>query len=111
MSNIFNTLTYDAEFIGMITKTDEYNSQVGEMYYRCKINNNGEKTNAIIKIPKVMIGNVEIVNGCTDISFPYCSTTYESYLKLKIEPENNTIFEIIMEDKNMPFGNLVLDEI
>lgn len=111
MSDIFNTLTYDAEFIGMITKTDEYNRQVGEMYYRCKINNNGEKTNAIIKIPKVMIGNVEIVNGCADISFPYCSTTYESYLKLKIEPKNNTIFEIIMEDKNMPFGNLVLDEI
>lgn len=111
MINIFNTMSYDAEFIGMITKTDEHNRQIGEIYYRDTIINDGEKNNIIIKIPKVIIGNVEIVSKCPDISFSYCSTTYESYLKLKIEPENNTIFEIIVEDKNMPFGNLVLDEI
>lgn len=52
MSDIFNTLTYDAEFIGMITKTDEYNRQVGEMYYRCKINNNGEKLMLLLKYQK-----------------------------------------------------------
>lgn len=110
MSNIYNTLTYDAEFIGMIIKTDEYNRQVGEIYYRCQLNNDGEKINSIIKIPKVMIGNIEIVNGDSFIN--NCSITRESYLKLKIEPEeDNKIFEIVMEDKNMPFGKLVLDEI
>ena len=30
-------MTYSAEFIGLITKRDEYDRQIGEMYYRCKI--------------------------------------------------------------------------
>ena len=106
-------MTYSAEFIGLITKRDEYDRQIGEMYYRCKIKNGDKNTNAIIKIPNVMIGNIEIVQDYDNHydSLIYRTVTNESYLKLKIEPKNNTIFEIIMEDKNMPLGNLVLDEI
>lgn len=113
MIYILNTMTYSAEFIGLITKRDEYDRQIGEMYYRCKIKNGDKNANAIIKIPNVMIGNVEIVQDYDDHydSLIYRTVTNESYLKLKIEPKNNTIFEIIMEDKNMTLGNLVLDEI
>ena len=96
-------MTYSAEFLGLITKKDEYDRQIGEMYYRCKMKNGDKEANTIIKIPNVMIGNVEIVhehdNGYD--SPIYHTITNESYLKLRIEPKNHTIFEIIMEDENM----------
>lgn len=108
MIEIFNTMTYSAEFLGLITKRDEYDRQIGEMYYSCKIKNGNKEANAIIKIPNVMIGNVEIVHDYD--SLIYRTIAGESYLKLRIEPKNNTIFEIIMEDENMPFRSLILDE-
>ena len=48
-------MTYSAEFIGLITKRDEYDRQIGEMYYRCKMKNGDKEANTIIKIPNVFM--------------------------------------------------------
>ena len=103
MRNItnYNDVTYHAEFLGLIPRTDELNRPVGEMYYRCKVWDCGTEKNAIIRFPKVLLNAVEINMAYTD----YMYGLDESYIKLKIEPVNKTFFEIIVEEENMPTGN------
>ena len=86
----------------MFPKKD--NPQIGEMYYRCITDNNKA---FIIRIPKVILDIMDITIDREDYMYdrtPIC-LSYDSYLKLRIEPENNTFYEIIMEDENMPTGN------
>ena len=98
---ITQRMTYRAEFLGLFPKKD--NSQIGEMYYRCSTDDN---KSYIIKIPRVILDIVEITINREDYMYSrtpiYLSN--DSYLKLRIEPENNTFYEIIMEDENMPTG-------
>ena len=87
----YNDVTYHAEFLGLIPRTDELNRPVGEMYYRCKVWDGGAEKNAIIRFPKVLLNAVEINMDYTD----YMYGLEESYIKLKIEPVNKIFFEII----------------
>jgi hypothetical protein len=104
-------MTYSAEFLGLIPRKDEYDRQLGEMYYRCKIKNNGKDINAIIIISSVLLGHIEIVTEYLDhYNWMHCYPTRDAYLKLKIEPKDGLIYKIIVEDKNMPLRNLILDE-
>lgn len=82
------------------------------MYYRCTIKDNGEDINAIIIIPSVLLGHIEIVTEYLNhYSWMHCCQTRDAYLKLKIEPKDGAIYKIIVEDKNMPFESLSLSEI
>ena len=95
-----HNMIYSAEFLGLIPRRDEYNHQIGEMYYRCiTTNSQGKEESMIIRIPRVLLDRVEV-----NMEHDYFSS--EGYIKLKIEPKNNIFFEIIKED-NM--GDFILD--
>lgn len=85
----------------MMQKKDEYQRQFGEFYYRCKIkDNDGKDASVIIRIPNVLIGEVEIVTDYNnDYTYSYYKPSRESYMKFKIEHKDNIVYEIIMEDK------------
>ena len=112
MRKIENSVTYTAEFLGLIPRRDEYDRQLGEMYYRCKIKDNGKDISAIIVIPSVLLGHIEIVTEYLNhYNWMHCCPTRDAYLKLMIEPKDDTIYKIIVEDENMNFENIVLSEI
>lgn len=109
MIDILERLVYRAEFLGLIPKRDENNRQVGEMYYRCKCKDNDKEHYCIIKIPRVLL---DFVSFNIDRGYSgYPCVSYDSYLQLRIEPQNNTYYEVIMEDENMNFERLILDEV
>ena len=108
MIDILEKVTYKVEFLGLIPKKDELNRQVGEMYYRCKFKDDDKERYCIIKIPKVILDFVDITIDRGYNGYPCVS--YDSYLKLRIEPQNDIFYEAIMEDENMNFERLILDE-